>query len=119
ADADKAKRRKEAGVSGMLFEGYPVRYWDQDLGPRQARLLRLADAGGRDGTAENVSPDAGQALTVAGFALSPDGRTIVCDWMRPTGRAFSENDLVALEDGRCRTLATGADFSEPAVSPDG
>src|SRR5262249_31010395 len=119
ADAEKAKRRKEAGASGVLFDGYPVRYWDQDLGPRQARPLRLADANSGSGTVEDLAPDAGQALTISDFALSPDGRTLLCNWMRPVGRAFSEDDLVALEGGRCRTLATGADYSAPAVSPDG
>src|SRR5215813_2676887 len=119
ADAEKAKRRKESGASGVLFDGYPVRYWDQDLGPRQARLLRLADAGSHSSAVEDLAPDPGQALTVSDLALSPDGRTLVCNWMRPVGRAFSEDDLIALEDGRCRTLATGADYSAPAVSPDG
>ena len=119
ADVEKAKRRKEAGASGMLFDGYPVRYWDQDLGPRQTRPLRLADASSGNGTVDDLAPQAGQALTVSDFALSPDGRTVVCNWMRPVGRAFSEDDLVALEDGRCRTLATGADYSSAAVSPDG
>ena len=119
ADAEKAKRRKEAGASGVLFDGYPVRYWDQDLGPRQARPLRLTDANSGRGDVEDLAPDAGQALTISDFALSPDGRTLLCNWMRPVGRAFSEDDLVALEDGRCRTLATGADYSAPAVSPDG
>src|SRR5215472_922237 len=40
-DADKAKRRKEAGVSAVLLDGSPIRFWDHELGPRQARMLRL------------------------------------------------------------------------------
>ena len=118
-DAEKAKQRKEAGTSAVLFDGYPVRYWDQDLGPRQAHALRVADATSGNGSVENLAPDPGQALTLSDFALSPDGRTLVCNWMRPVGRGFAEDDLVALEDGRCRTLATGADYSAAAVSPDG
>ena len=118
-DAEKTKQRKETGTSGVLFDGYPVRYWDQDLGPRQTRALRLADASSGNGDVENLAPDAGQALTLSDFALSPDGRTLVCNWTRPVGRGFAEDDLVALEDGRCRMLATGADYSAPAVSPDG
>jgi len=119
ADAEKAKRRKDAGASAVLFDGYPVRYWDQDLGPRQARALRLTDAASSNSTVEDLAPDAGQALAVSDFSLSPDGRTLVCSWMGQAGRGFTEDDLVALEDGRCRTLATGADYSAASVSPDG
>src|SRR5262249_36038477 len=77
------------------------------------------DGGSDNRVVEDLAPDPGQALTVSDLALSPDGRTLVCNWMRPVGRAFTEDDLVALEDGRCRTLATGADYSAASVSPDG
>ena len=53
ADAARAKSRKEAGLEALLFEGYPIRYWDHYLGPRERHAFVLdlpaseADAGAR------------------------------------------------------------------------
>ena len=40
-DDDKRLRalRKDAKVSAVLHTGYPVRYWDHDIGPAQPHLL--------------------------------------------------------------------------------
>ncbi|MBO0684498.1 MAG: S9 family peptidase [Candidatus Dormibacteraeota bacterium] len=114
-DAEKAKRRKEAGTSAMLFDAYPVRYWDRELGPRGTHLLRL----GLSGEVEDLVADPGGSLREADFTVSPDGRTTVTTWRRPAGRGFAETDLVAVESGGTRTLATGADFGAPEISPDG
>ncbi|MBO0683566.1 MAG: S9 family peptidase [Candidatus Dormibacteraeota bacterium] len=114
-DAEKAKRRKEAGTSAMLFDAYPIRYWDRELGPRVTRLLRL----GLEGEVEDLVPDPGGSLREADFTVSPDGRSVVTTWRRPAGRGFVETDLVLVDSGGSRTLATGADFAEPEFSPDG
>ena len=44
------KERSDAGVTAILHESAPVRFWDHDLGPDQLRLFavdpeRLAEAG--------------------------------------------------------------------------
>ena len=39
SDQANRKARQEAGVSAILHEEYPVRYWDHDLGPDRDRLL--------------------------------------------------------------------------------
>jgi dipeptidyl aminopeptidase/acylaminoacyl peptidase len=119
-DADKATRRKDAGTTAILFERYPIRYWDHDLGPRAPRLARWDLDPGTP--LEDVAPDAVDELLEASVALSPDGRTVVTTWNRPTGLGFMETDLVAIErgGGARRAIATGgADFGSPAVSPDG
>jgi dipeptidyl aminopeptidase/acylaminoacyl peptidase len=121
-DAEKAKRRKEAGVGGMLLEGHPIRHWDHELGPRQPRLLRLAGVHGvaaEPVEPEDLTPDAAVAVHDANFALSPDGATLVTTWLRSTGGTTHEIDLVAIDGGGCRRLTEGADFASPAVSPDG
>src|SRR4051794_31254614 len=43
AEADEARRkeRKDAGVTAVLHESYPVRYWDHDLGPAGAPAFLL------------------------------------------------------------------------------
>ena len=48
ADEERRKQRKDAGVSAILHEIYPVRYWDHDLGPAvpHAVLGRAAAPGG-------------------------------------------------------------------------
>jgi dipeptidyl aminopeptidase/acylaminoacyl peptidase len=119
ADAERAKQRKEAGVSALLFDSFPIRHWDHELGPRQPRLYRLQTADGGAAEPEDPVPDAGQALQEAEVALSPDGATLVTTWWRDAGAAFREVDLVAIGPGGRRTLGTGADFGAPAVSPDG
>src|SRR5664280_8001 len=44
ADADRAREqsRRDAGVRGVLFEEYPIKYWDHELGPREPRLHATA-----------------------------------------------------------------------------
>jgi hypothetical protein len=39
SDAERRKARKDAGVDAVLHAGYPVRFWDHDLGAGQYRLL--------------------------------------------------------------------------------
>ena len=52
------KERSDAGVTAILHESAPVRFWDHDLGPDQLRLFavdpeRLAEAEVRPGTGGN------------------------------------------------------------------
>ena len=46
ADERRDKARTDAGVSALLFETYPIRYWDHYLGPREPRLFAAAAAVG-------------------------------------------------------------------------
>ena len=54
ADGELEKARKDAGVSALLFETYPIRYWDHYLGPRELRIVRRRAA--RDGDAPLADP---------------------------------------------------------------
>ena len=40
-DAEREKVRTKAGVSAQLYEGYPIRFWDHYLGPREDHLFLL------------------------------------------------------------------------------
>jgi dipeptidyl aminopeptidase/acylaminoacyl peptidase len=40
-DAEQRAERKQRKVAAILHESYPVRYWDQDLGPGEPHLLAL------------------------------------------------------------------------------
>lgn len=129
ADEAREKARKEAGVRGVLFEHYPVRYWDHDLGPRESRLQATAVDPAADADATNrlaelvdLTPEPGRALDNAEFVLTPDGATVVATWLR--GELLNQTaDLVAIEvTGAARRVlagAPGAFHSSPACSPDG
>lgn len=127
ADEKKEKARKEGGVTALLHEDFPVRFWDHDLGPRRTRLLRLRlepDPSGETryrpaGGPDDLTPDAGGALLEASFDVSPDGTRVVTTWMTDIEPALAEMRLVLLEGGERRLLAAGADFGSPAFSPDG
>jgi dipeptidyl aminopeptidase/acylaminoacyl peptidase len=41
ADRERHEARREAGVSALLFEGYPIRRWDRYLGPRERHLFAI------------------------------------------------------------------------------
>jgi dipeptidyl aminopeptidase/acylaminoacyl peptidase len=143
-DARLRKERADAGVTAILHESAPVRYWDHDLGPDQVRLFaieadRVADAEpgpqAAQGTAgdtdeeaafagiRDLTPDPGRALDEAAFDLTPDGASVVTGWWRwnPAGESRSELAVIDVATGKRRVLldVPEFDFSSPRVSPDG
>ncbi|MUL83582.1 MULTISPECIES: S9 family peptidase [unclassified Mycolicibacterium] len=114
---DKARReaRKDNKVSAILHTGYPVRYWDHDLGPDQPHLF---DADGpRDLTA-----DPGAALRETIFDLSADAGFVVTSWRVHGPGAAVRLVLVRIDraTGERTTIAEepGADLDHPAIAPD-
>ncbi|MBW4722239.1 S9 family peptidase [Saccharothrix obliqua] len=79
-EADEAlrKAREDAGVTGILYDSYPVRYWDTDLGPAYSRLLTGTLPDGRLDAADltDLRPAATARLDDAA-TISPDGRWVV------------------------------------------
>ncbi|MFD6166512.1 prolyl oligopeptidase family serine peptidase [Oerskovia sp. NPDC060287] len=147
-DAELRKTRKDKKVAAILHTGYPVRYWDHDLGPSEphrfvADLSHLTDeparplpapAGtdGEDATPElpagrvelrDVTPAVGPALREHSADLSADGTTLVTSWSVPGPDASQRSILVAVDTstGERRTLVDepGAEASSPVISPDG
>ena len=125
ADAEREKARKKVGASGVLFESYPLRWWDHYLGPRERHLFAGEapdEPEGRMPEPSDVTPDAGIALVVEeDFDVSADGSTIVTGWTRTDELPRIVSELVAIDrrSAARRTLATDAWYSEPAISPDG
>jgi dipeptidyl aminopeptidase/acylaminoacyl peptidase len=121
-DDDKRLRdlRKTSQVNAILHSGYPVRFWDKDIGPDEPHLF---DANGRD-----LTPHPGGALREAGFDtaqfdISADGRFLVTTW-RVAGPGPTERSVlvrVDLASGERRVIADDpdAELEHPAISPDG
>jgi dipeptidyl aminopeptidase/acylaminoacyl peptidase len=134
-DARLRKERKDAGVTAILHESVPVRYWDHDLGPAQLRLFAVesadsmdaADSGaavdsGEIGKARDLTPAPGRALDNQPFDVTPDGTSVVTGWR--LWRVADTHDELAMIDvasGKRRTLlsAPGVSFGHPRISPDG
>jgi len=123
-DAQRRKRRKDAGITAILHEAAPVRYWDHDLGPDQPRLLAaMADGGGLAGPLRDLTPRPGRALDDQHTELAPDGSLAVTGWSvrDGTGDMQAEIAVIGTSTGERRVLlsAPGRDFTDPHISPDG
>ena len=134
-DEARRKARKDKKVAAILHTGYPVRYWDADLGPGQPRLFAVeaapGDGPGRPGTVDavppatlrNLTPDAGNGLREADVVVSPDGKTLYSSFVRPLADADSRTVLVAVDvaSGTTRVLldTAGMSYFPGPVSPDG
>jgi len=130
-DENRRKERKERKVAAILHESYPIRYWDQDLGPDAPRLLVGAVPaesvpGEPAGKAEltDITPDAGKALAAGDieYDITPDGGTVISQWMLPEPGG-SRYGLVAINvaSGQRRVLLDDPDYEYGGarVSPDG
>ncbi|MFC4063119.1 S9 family peptidase [Planomonospora corallina] len=124
-EAERRKARKEAGISAILHESYPVRYWDHDLGPGEPRLFAGVLGDDRLSGVRDLTPSPGKALTNASYEVVPDGSAVVATWSvpLPAGELRSELVLIDTADGGARRVLAsqdGHDFEGPlAVSPDG
>lgn len=120
-DGDRRQARKARKVSAVLHSGYPVRFWDHDLGPGEPRLLALD--GGAQGGWRDLTPVPGRALDEAGYDLTPDGARVVTTWSVPEARGSRRTTLVVVDvaTGDLRVLADSPDheYADPRVSPDG
>ncbi|MFR9803495.1 prolyl oligopeptidase family serine peptidase [Pseudonocardia sp. RS010] len=118
-DAARRRARRENKISAILHAGYPVRFWDHDLGPDEARLLTARP--GEPWT--DLTPAPGRALVDTTADIAPDGRTAVSGWTVSDGHGVSRAVVVAFDTatGERRTLLDDADhdYGSPRVSPDG
>lgn len=137
ADERLRSLRKDSKVSAILHDGYPVRYWDHDLGPDVPHLLGWHFKAGDDVARSvevaslsiehlkvaDLTPSPGEALREADYDLSPDGTFVVTTWRVPEARGEARAVLVRLDvDTRARTVLLDdpdADLGRPVISPDG
>ncbi|SDP56646.1 Dipeptidyl aminopeptidase/acylaminoacyl peptidase [Klenkia soli] len=125
ADAARRDARKDAGVTAILHESYPVRYWDHDLGPTVPHAFWVGQLP-VEGTApdwRDLTPDAGPPNGAGSdVALSPDGRWLARAEEVADPRASRRGRLVVTDtaSGETRVLVDdpAADVGSPAWSPD-
>ncbi|MDT5144083.1 MAG: hypothetical protein QOI79_3450, partial [Mycobacterium sp.] len=108
--------RKDGQVTAILHSGYPVRFWNKDIGPDEPHLFDAT--GPRD-----LTPQPGAALLEAGFDISTDGSFLVTTW-RVNGPGPTQRSVlmqVDLASGERRVIADDPDASleNPVISPDG
>jgi len=138
-DARLRKERGDAGVTAILHESAPIRYWDHDLGPDQVRLFSLdpdrvreadgspqpagADEPGEFTGLRDLTPEPGRALDEEAFELTPDGISLITGWWQwnPAGLSHSELVTIDVASGKRQVLLSEPEynFSGPRVSPDG
>jgi dipeptidyl aminopeptidase/acylaminoacyl peptidase len=130
ADEERRKQRKDAGVSAVLHEAYPVRYWDHDLGPAAPHLFWAGPltgeepADGEPVVLRDLTPEARPPMGAGeDFALSPDGRLLVRSEAVPDGPAGRRYRVVLTETatGDTRPLVDDplAEAYAARFSPDG
>lgn len=111
--------RKDTQVTAILHSGYPVRYWDSDLGPDETHLFRV----GGDGALIDLTPQPGMGLREPDWSVSADGLFAVAAWRVPTPGAAVRSVLmrIDLDSGRRTIIADDptADLEHPVISPDG
>jgi dipeptidyl aminopeptidase/acylaminoacyl peptidase len=129
------KERGDAGVTAILHESAPIRYWDHDLGPDQVRLFSvdpalLRESAGNDERPgeeftglRDLTPEPGRALDEEAFELTPDGTSVITGWQwwHPAGQSYAELVMIDVATGKRRVLLSIPEynFSGPRVSPDG
>jgi dipeptidyl aminopeptidase/acylaminoacyl peptidase len=126
-DGERAKARKDAGVTAQLIDYYPIRFWDHYLGPRERHVVALGRIGARgpdDGRAEPrvLTPAPGRSLDESSFDLTPDGSLLVTMSRVPDPNSIHGQLLaVDLATGNRSVLVDEPDVyaQEPACSPDG
>jgi dipeptidyl aminopeptidase/acylaminoacyl peptidase len=134
AEADEQRRtlRSDAGVTAVLHETYPVRYWDHDLGPAAPHHFWVGQVPADDDPGAATEPAALRDLTPdaeppygAGdeFRLSPDGGLVARTEHVADGPAGRRSRVVLTDTatGETRVLVDDplADVYGPAFSPDG
>ncbi|MGF9663697.1 prolyl oligopeptidase family serine peptidase [Arthrobacter crystallopoietes] len=133
-DARLRQLRKDKQISAILHSGYPVRFWDHDLGPGcpsqfvleqhaiESVLPTTEEAEG-DYSLRGITPGAGSHLVESSASLSPDGRTLLTNWREPLAKGDMREVLAAVDTagGGVRVLLSSeeVDYRPGPVSPDG
>lgn len=122
-DRELRKTRKDTKVEAILHTGYPIRFWDHDLGPGYPHLLQLPLTAEEGPAADlrDLTPAPGAHLVETDVAISPDAATVATTWNQPVGRADQRSVLATIDTatGQRRTIFDDGEADAPTFSPDG
>lgn len=117
--------RKDKKVDAILHSGYPVRFWDHDLGPERPNYLRADLPVEEDApvTPEPISTGIGAELLEASMHLAPNGQFLLTEWRTAEGQGSSYQGItkIDLDSGEREHLLTpDADYEYGLgkISPD-
>jgi dipeptidyl aminopeptidase/acylaminoacyl peptidase len=122
---DKARRevRGKRKITGIVHDGFPIRYWDHELDDTLPRLFSFADSEGDVREPVDLIPDAREHLTNAAYSLSSDGSLLATTWRvhRRGGQMPCGLATLDMTSGEVRIRAQDdqADYDAPCLSPDG
>lgn len=125
-ETDRRKARKDAKVTAVLHDSYPVRYWDHDLGPDAERLFiatpELTAAAPLE--LRDLTGHIGPALDTEGsWDVSADGAIVVASWHQAEPGGSARFTLVSIDTATGdREVLLGDpafEYFAPAISPDG
>jgi dipeptidyl aminopeptidase/acylaminoacyl peptidase len=124
-DERRRKARKDAGVTAILHERHPVRFWDHDIGPGQSRVF----AGGTVPAGEESLAEPHDLTPVPegrideGISISGDGRWVAAVWRVSDAPATDRHTIVVLDaatgDRRAQVETPDIAHVAPVLSPDG
>ncbi|WP_172323202.1 prolyl oligopeptidase family serine peptidase [Paenarthrobacter sp. CM16] len=133
-DDERRKARKDNKVSAILHSGYPVRFWDADLGPAEPRIFAVEQGEdqepGKPTTVDaaaplklrNLTSGVGGSLRESKTVVSPDGKTIYTSMTKALAKADSREVLAAIDvaTGSVKVLLDheGMNYFPGPVSPD-
>jgi dipeptidyl aminopeptidase/acylaminoacyl peptidase len=102
-DKERRKAREDAGVTAILHEAYPVRYWDHDLGPDKPRIVSAPAIAGDERVTDVVELTRDVPHPVSGAAVSPDGQWVVYTADEVLSAGYGSRDVLRV----VRTDGTG------------
>ncbi|WP_182353705.1 alpha/beta hydrolase family protein [Flaviflexus huanghaiensis] len=109
--AEVSKKRKERGVSAILHESFPVRYWDHDHGPAYSRLYEatLPSLDGDDDI--ELTPVEVPAGRLESVEVSDDGSALLVTMEETTDGTVQWRSVYLIRDGKTIPFALA-----PAIS---
>ncbi|MEU5692733.1 prolyl oligopeptidase family serine peptidase [Actinosynnema sp. NPDC020468] len=128
SDEEHRKGREDAGVTAILYESYPIRHWDSDLGPTFPRVLATRSPVGVD--SDRLDADSVVDLTPASWqrlddspVVSPDGRWVAYSERVEVSASYGPRirlRLAATDGSADRVLLEGEGYSyfHPSFLPD-
>lgn len=110
-----AKDRKERGVSAILHETFPVRFWDHDLGPAYPRVYE-AELPSLDGDdLIELKPVEIPDGRLQGIEVSEDGTRILVTIETLVGGTTQVRSVYSVHDGKIAAVALADHLSDTAA----